>query len=63
MENLAQVQVPASTKVPSEVRHFSKVGVDFTDSFDVKATMIWKIKITKAYICIFICKVNTVVYI
>jgi len=34
----------------NQVEPFSKVGVDFAGPFDVKAAMICKIKITKAYL-------------
>ncbi|XP_008179517.1 uncharacterized protein LOC103308231 [Acyrthosiphon pisum] len=47
----------------NQIKPFSKVGVDFAGPFDVKAAMIRKIKITKAYICIFICLVTTAVHI
>lgn len=47
----------------SQLKPFSRVGVDFAGPFDVKAAMLRKIKITKAYICIFICMATTAIHI
>ncbi|CAI6371351.1 unnamed protein product [Macrosiphum euphorbiae] len=44
-----------------QLKPFSKVGVDFSGPFEAKADI--KIKITKTYICIFVCLVTTVVHI
>lgn len=40
-----------------------KIKTDFAVPFEVKAAMIRKIKITKAYICIFICMTTTAIHI
>lgn len=45
------------------VKPFERSGVDFAGPFEVKANMLRKIKITKAYICIFVCMVTTAVHI
>jgi len=47
----------------NEVKPFGKSGVDFAGPFEVKAAMLRKIKVTKAYICIFVCLVTTAVHI
>lgn len=47
----------------SQIKPFSRTGVDLAGPFQVKAAMIRKIKVTKAYICIFVCMVTTAVHI
>ncbi|CAI6373892.1 unnamed protein product [Macrosiphum euphorbiae] len=47
----------------SQIKPFGRAGVDFAGPFEVKAAMLRKIKITKAYICIFICMATTAVHI
>ncbi|CAI6372092.1 unnamed protein product [Macrosiphum euphorbiae] len=47
----------------SQIKPFCRTGVDFTGPFQVKAAMIRKINVTKAYICIFVCMVTTAVHI
>lgn len=47
----------------SQIKPFGRAGVDFAGPFEVKAAMLRKIKITKAYICIFICMTTTAVHI
>lgn len=47
----------------TQVKPFSRVGVDFADPFEVKAAMLRKFKVTKSYICIFVCMVTTAVHI
>lgn len=47
----------------SQIKPFSRADVDFADPFEVKVAMLRKIKITKAYLCIFICTTSTAVYI
>ena len=47
----------------AQIKPFSKVGVDFAGPFDVKAAMLRKVKVTKAYICVFVCMVTTAIHI
>lgn len=47
----------------AKIKPFSKVGVDFAGPLDVKAAMLRKVKVTKAYICVFICMVTTAIHI
>lgn len=42
---------------------FSKIGVDFSGPFDAKAAMLRKVKVTKAYICVFVCMITTAIHI
>lgn len=41
----------------SQIKPFSKTGVEFA-AFEVKAAMLRKVKVTKDYICIFVCMVT-----
>jgi len=47
----------------SQIKPFSRIRVDFTGPFQVNVVMIRKIKVTKAYICIFVFMVTTAVHI
>lgn len=48
----------------SQIKLFSKAGVDFAGLFDLKVRMLLKVRITKAYdICIFVCIVTTAAHI
>jgi len=47
----------------AQIKPFSKVEADFAGPFDVKAAMLRKVKVTKAYICVFVCMVTTAIHI
>lgn len=46
-----------------QIKPFGKVGVDFAGPFEVKAALLRKLRVTKAYLCIFICMKTTAVHI
>jgi len=46
-----------------QIKPFGKVGVDFAGPFDVKAALLRRLRVTKAYICIFVSMATTVVHI
>lgn len=48
---------------PAQIKPFSKVGIDFAGPFDAKAAMLRRVKVTKAYICAFVCMVTTAIHI
>ncbi|CAI6350178.1 unnamed protein product [Macrosiphum euphorbiae] len=46
-----------------QIKPFGKVGIDFAGPFDVKAALLRRLRVTKAYICIFVCMATTAVHI
>lgn len=45
------------------VKPFNRTGIDFAGPFNVKAAQLRKLRITKAYLCIFVCMSTTAVHI
>ena len=45
------------------IKPFLKTGVDFAGPFDVKAARLRKLRVTKAYLCIFVCMSTTAVHV
>lgn len=46
-----------------QIKPFEKVGVDFAGPFDVKAALLRRLRVTKAYICIFVCMATKAIHI